>query len=179
MKVTYRVMISGLPVLDENYWLSATQFGESPRDRRRLGPWGPWEREPTITVERHPRGAPYELALMFGRETVLATARVIPFPIEARHGGCRVWLELLSPAGDRFTAHGEGFQAGEAVRVLSRSNGEAMELKTDTRPDGSLTPSVLVVGTRGQQYAAGLTVYGKFCTVSLDYQWGAPALKPQ
>jgi hypothetical protein len=98
-----------------------------------------------LSADDYSKGQPFDVALVSTDETIKAYAKVIPFPIEAEEGRCRLWVELASPKADGFLIQGEGFEPDEEVTTTSRSNGEVLEGTHKVPPDGKLFAVVLPV----------------------------------
>lgn len=110
--------------------------------------------------------------------TVLAETTIIPFPIEARQGGCRIWLQRMDDAGRVFLAQGEGFDPNEEVTTVSRSNGEVIRSKRKADADGWVGYDVILPGAATMQYKSSWSVIRQSgTTMTVDYEWGPSALK--
>lgn len=120
------------------------------------------------------KGEVINYALISVDHTYKAFARFTPFPLEVRQGKCRLWLEVLNSDNDVFVARGEGFKPGEAVRWISRSDGEVIEKTEVASAEGFLDVDILAVATKAHQRRAILKVSAKSCSLSLDYEWGRP-----
>jgi hypothetical protein len=186
--VEYRLKATNLP-RDNEYVYWGRRAMSPPREIRRFvfGPNGGLvsksDGEPiedvNIVVMYYQKGLAIEAALVSVNGEVRVFAKVIPFPIEARDGACRIWLELISADGMAFIAQGEGFPAGEDINVISRSDGEQMSHRVKVYPDGTLPPSVLFPATVGQGYKASLGATATTCSPMVDYERGPPAVKPR
>ena len=132
-----------------------------------------------MNLGQHAKGEPASFAIVSTDRSVKAFAKFVPFPIEAEHGNCRISLELISPDGEMFGVSGEGFEPNEEVTTVSRSNGEVLQSKKKTSSDGSLPPVVLLPAAISQEHKSSYTVVGRLCSVTVDYEWGPPALKKQ
>jgi hypothetical protein len=124
----------------------------------------------------YPKGAVWMVALASDDHKLSAFAKVIPYPIAARDGTCVVSLELVSLFGYRFLASGFGFGPGEEVQVESRALGRVTPRKLRVSPGGLLPPDVISHGGISADRGARYTVKARSCEVSIEYDWGEPAL---
>jgi len=124
----------------------------------------------------YPQGAVWEAALVSADRSIRIFARAVPHPIAASSGTCRVSLELASHLGDRFTASGSGFPPGEEVATEQRYSGRSIQKRNRASAEGLLTPELLVHRDLGADRGARYTVRARTCEVSIDYDWGQPAL---
>lgn len=111
--------------------------------------------------------------------TILAQTTFIPFPLEARQGRCRIWLQLMSRTGAVFLAQGEGFDPGEEVTTVSRSNGEVIRGKAKTDAEGKLGLTLLAPAAVQRKHKSSLSVIRKSGKLTIHYEWGRPALRIQ
>jgi len=151
--------------LDESGELVSSEGGSKRRlDDTNFGP-GPY-----------PRGAAWEAALVSADRAVRIFARTVPYPITAEDGACKISLELSSHLGDRFVASGKGFPPGEDVLTQLRYSGRLIERQIRISSEGLLAPNLIshraISADRGARY----TVKARSCEVSLEYDWGEPAL---
>ncbi len=133
--------------------------------------------EMTVSPGPYPQGAAWEVALVSIDRKVKAFARVIPRPIVARDGPCTVFLELASARGERFVATGTGFVAGDDVAIESAFSGQVSRRRSRISPDGLLQPDDIALAPIGSDRHARYSVKGRSCEVTLEYDWGAPALQ--
>jgi len=143
------------------------------------GPGGPGRRrldEITMGPGPYPAGAVWEAALVSADRSIRIFARVVPYPITVSSAGCRVSLELASHLGDRFTASGSGFPPGEEAATEQRYSGRSIQKRNRVSAEGMLTPELLTHRELGADRGARYTVRARTCEVSIDYDWGQPAL---
>ena len=186
--VVYKLTTSGLPQ-DKVYTLWSKELGreaEAPWSGLRLDTSGNVLVEQSgkagefrLTLSEYARGEPLEVMLVSNDRTQRGYARIIPHPIEAKGSSCRLSAQVGSQRGDVFGILGEGFEPGEEVVTESRSNGEVVQSKQVIPTDGKFGVVVTPGVTGKQSGTASFTVTGKNCTVSLSYEWGPSALKPQ
>lgn len=124
----------------------------------------------------YPRGAAWEVALASVDLTFTAFAQVIPRPITARDGSCTVSLELVSRRGDRFVAAGAGFTPAEDVVTELWYAGRIIKKSRRVSAEGQLPPDVISHGASGTDRSAHYVVKGRSCNVTVEYEWGEPAL---
>lgn len=126
------------------------------------------------------KGELFLIGLFTADGSVRAFGKVTPFPIEARDGRCRLWVELLSPRGDVFAYGGEGFEADEDLTVVQWSNGERITKTARASSDGTLPYSVVFPAVSGKTTGTvSATVTGRACKVKVEYAWGPRALEVQ
>ena len=153
--------------LDQSGALVAPGIGEA--GRRSL-------EDITLGPGPYPAGAVWEAALVSADRSIRIFARVVPYPISSSDGGCTVSLELASHLGDRFMASGSGFPAGEEVTTELRYSGRAIQKRNRVSAEGLLAPELLSHRDLGADRSARYSVRARTCEVSIDYDWGEPAL---
>ncbi len=124
----------------------------------------------------YPLGAGWEAALVSSDRTVRIFAKTVPYPITAGDGACKLSLELLSPLGDRFVASGKGFPAGEDVLAQLRYSGQLIQKQSRISPEGLWGPDLISHRAIGADRGARYTVKARSCEVSVEYDWGEPAV---
>jgi hypothetical protein len=124
----------------------------------------------------YPLAAVWEVALVSADRSVRLFARVVPYPLTASEGGCRVSLELASHLGERFLASGSGFPPGEDVLTEQRYSGRQIQKPRRVSPEGLLTPDLLSHRATGADRGARYAVRARTCQVAIEYNWGEPAL---
>ena len=125
---------------------------------------------------RYPLGAAWEVALVSSDRAIRIFSKAIPYPIVASDGTCAVSLELSSHLGDRFVASGRGFPPGENVLTQLRYSGRLIEKQSRISPEGLLAPDLISHRAIGADRGARYTVKARSCEVSVEYDWGEPAL---
>lgn len=151
--------------LDEAGELVSNEAGSKRRlDDIALGP-GPY-----------PLGAAWEVALVSSDRAVRIFAKTIPYPITAYDGVCKVSLELADHLGDRFVASGAGFPPGDEVVTELRYSGRLIRSERRISPEGLLMPELISHRAVGADRGARYTVKARSCEVSVEYDWGEPAL---
>jgi hypothetical protein len=133
--------------------------------------------EMTFSPGPYPRGAAWEVALVSLDRKIKAFDRVIPRPIVAHDGPCTVFLELASARGERFVATGTGFAAGDDVAIESQFAGQVSRRRSRISAGGLLQPDDIALAPIGPDRRARYSVKGRSCEVTLEYDWGAPALQ--
>lgn len=111
------------------------------------------------------------LALLVG-----ACAATPPLPVgttEAKGTGeCRVSAQPMSARGDTVLIRGERFAPKEEIRIVSRSDGEAVEFTKPASADGEFA---LVIAPQLKGRSGGsssLTAADSSCSVTVHFQWG-------
>ncbi len=135
-----------------------------------------WLDEMDFLPGPYPPGAIWEVAIVSVDRSLTAFAKVIPRPIVAHDGPCRLSLQLVSHRGDRFMATGDGFAAGDEVVIESRKSGKVTLKRQRVSAEGRLRPDVISHGALGGDHSARYVITGRACTVAVDYEWGDPAL---
>ena len=75
------------------------------------------------------------------------------------------------------TATGAGCVApGEEVATEQRYSGRSIRKRNRVSSEGLLTPELLVHRDVGADRGAHYTVRARTCELSIDYDWGEPAL---
>ena len=124
------------------------------------------------------KGQAAKIAVISTDDSVRAFAEAILHPIEANADGCRLWLTVLTPDGMAFEIETEGFE-GEEVRTVSRSGGEVFPSTVQIPPDARhvwlVAPGVIGKGSG----RASFSVIGESCNLTVEYDWGPPALSPR
>src|SRR6266480_222053 len=124
----------------------------------------------------YPLGATWEVALVSSDRAIRIFSKTIPYPIVASDGTCAVSLELASHLGDRFMASGKGFPAGEDVLTQLRYSGRLIQRQSRISPLGLLGPDLISHRAIGPDRGARYVVKARSCEVSVEYDWGEPAL---
>src|SRR5215467_4238332 len=161
----YHEVESGFQV-DESGTLVAPGDGGA---RRRLD-------DLVLAPGRYPPGAVWEVALVSSDRAIRLFARVIPHPLTAAQGGCKLSLELASYLGDRFLAFGSGFPPGEEVQTEQSYSGRQIRKPLRVSADGTLASDPITHRAMGADRSARYTVKARTCEVSIAYDWGEPAL---
>ena len=190
LQVCYRLEASGLsPGKPYRLWIwdlgmarASSRRAPLPRDGKDT-PW-PADRKGSLAhsfswcLNRFMKGEWIEIRITSEDGTQLASAKAIPFPLEARDGRARIWLEMWDDA--TFFAYGEGFEPHEKVKTISRSNGESLPGEWEADALGNLGNTVLAPATFSRKYRSSWSVIrasGK--VLKIDYRWGPPALEMQ
>jgi hypothetical protein len=144
----------------------------------RTGPTSPEQSgELIFSPGPYPRGARWEIAVVSANRKIKTFAKVIPHPIIFRDQTCSIELELLTQRGDRFLATGAGFDRGTDVITALSYAGRVIEKSVRTSGDGKVPPQVFFHAAINGDRSARYTVKGRFCEVSVPYEWGEPALR--
>ena len=120
------------------------------------------------------------MALVDNQNRILTFTKTIPFPIAAKgEGRCHLWVELGSLSGTLFAIYGEGFEPGEEINFVVRSENEETNGRRKLRENGKFA-TILFPAVIGKQ--SGLATYtatGQRCNLKVEFEWGPPALKLQ
>lgn len=182
-EVTYVISASGLPD-NKTYQLWFANNGISNFTRVPLPPdigLAQFLREGVIyTIQQYVKGEPLRIILTSTDQAVRAYAEAYPFPIEAKDGPCRLWVQIISHQGTAFAIFGEGFGADEDVTTTSQSGSEVIKKEEKAHSDGTLPVNIIAPAVVGKQSGiATFNAAGKSCAPTVNYEWGPPALKPQ
>lgn len=126
------------------------------------------------------RGEAYDLAVSDQEGMLRAFVKVIPFPLESRLGGRRVWAELASVRGEAWVMAGEGFRPFEEINaVLQR--GEELHLDViPSSPKGTFTRFLFPATWFKTESGSGvLKISADGGTQELRLAWGPRALKAE
>jgi hypothetical protein len=129
-----------------------------------------------LTPGPYPLGAAWEVALVSSDRAIRLFARVVPHPLVATQGGCKLSLELASHLGDRFLASGSGFPPGEEVQTEQSYSGRQIRKPLRASAEGTLASDPITHRPVGVDRGARYTVKARTCEVSISYDWGEPAL---
>ena len=132
--------------------------------------------EITFEPGPYPRGATWELALVSVDRKLQAFAKTIPYPIIAHDGRCTVSLELGSHRGEKFLASGFGFSPGDEVITELVYAGRVIVKRVKSNTEGSLPAQVFLHASVGNDRHSRYSVKGRSCMVTIDYEWGEPAI---
>jgi len=125
------------------------------------------------------KGEPYDLGVISTDGTVRAFAHVIPFPIEAADGPCRLSVEMADWRGLLFGIYGDGFEPNAQLQGLAVSGKETLNSTVQSPPDGRFLILSLPATKGKKSGTTTFTLIGKTCRVSVTYDWGRAALKVQ
>ncbi len=126
------------------------------------------------------RGEAYDLAATDQAGTLRAFTKVIPFPLESRMGGRRVWAELASVRGEAWIMGGEGFKPFEDVNVVLRRGEEDHLDVIPAGPRGTFTRFLFPATWFKTSSGAGvLKIAAEGGMQELRLAWGPRALKPE
>ena len=132
----------------------------------------------SLTLMFHPlyAGWPVLIGLLSPDREVRVYAKVVPFPVQAVDGTCRIDVQFFSRQGLRI--RGTGFQPGETVLGTSEVEGEARVDTLTAGADGSVPGPgkvliVLVQADAGKGGEAHYQLAGPRCRPSVSYKWGS------
>jgi hypothetical protein len=129
----------------------------------------------SLLLHSFARGEAQVYALMTADKSIIAYGKIIPYPIEARQGARRIWVELLNETS--FEIYGEGFEPGEELEITSSSDSQVMKSTKTVEADGRFI-EFLLPELRGQECGqTTYTVVGPAGTLSVLFEWGPPALR--
>jgi len=169
--VKYRLRVRGLPA-GHSFGVWTKSFG---RDFSEAVP--EFRNDIELDLGPYPRGAAWWVAIASEDQKTTAFARVVPYPIAARDGGCSISLELISLYGNRFIALGSGFPPGEEVEIETHASGTVSRKRAHVPADGRLPLDVVEHGTLTGDTIARYTVKARTCAPAVEYRWGESALK--
>ncbi len=114
---------------------------------------------------------------MTADESIIAYGKMILYPIEAKQGSSRIWVELGASTGDLFVIYGEGFEPNEELEATSTSDGEVLKGKNKADGKGQLITVLLPAVVGKQSGLVTYTIVGKAGTLTVSFEWGSPALR--
>jgi hypothetical protein len=133
-------------------------------------------RDVSLDPGPYPSGAVWMVALASDDHQISAFAKVIPHPIVAKDGACKLTLELISLHGNRFVAYGEGFAVNEEVDIELRSADRVVQKAQRASAEGVLPMDVISHGGVGTDQRASYRIKGRLCGPEVKYEWGEAAL---
>lgn len=130
----------------------------------------------TLGLQDFSPGEPYYVTIVDTNGDELASARTIPFPLEARgQDECVLSIIIGSSSGEIFQIEGKGFEPNEEIEFTSTSEGEVISSTISTKSDGTFE-NVLLPAVIGKDSGdASVSAKGVNCDLSLEYSWGAAA----
>jgi hypothetical protein len=124
------------------------------------------------------KGEAERAALVSDDQQVVASAKVIPFPIEVTNGPCHVSVEQVL-LGQVFGVRGMGFAAGEEVAISCKCKKNELQTQAKADPQGSWEAVLVPVEAGKQSGTTPIEFVGRTCRLGLDLVWGEDALKYQ
>lgn len=131
----------------------------------------------SLGLHSYAKGEALTVALMTADKSIIAFGKVILYPIEAKQGSRRIWVELIGATGNSFVIYGEGFEPNEELETTSASDGEVVKYKTKVNGNGQFVTMLLPAVVGKQSGLATFTVVGKAGTLTVSFEWGPPALR--
>jgi hypothetical protein len=132
----------------------------------------------SISFHSLAKGEAVVIALMTEDKSIIAYGKVIPYPIQARQGNSRIWVELMASTGGLFSVYGDGFEPNEELEITSNSAGEVAKFKLKVDGNGRFTNLLLPAVVGKESGVVTYTVVGKTGTLTVSFEWGPPALLP-
>jgi hypothetical protein len=134
----------------------------------------------SFDIGQFAKGEPLQIAIAATDKSAGASARAIPFPIEAKGiGTCHIAVELGSAKGDTFAVSADGFAPNEDINLTSQSEGETIKQPAKAKDDGTWSIIWLPTVVGKDSGTDTITLAGQACSVSVQYAWGKDALKAQ
>jgi len=124
------------------------------------------------------KGEAERAALVSDDQQVVASVKMIPFPIEVTNGSCHVAVEQVL-LGQVFGVRGTGFAAGEEVAISCKCKKNELQTRAKADPQGSWEAALVPVETGKQSGTTPMEFVGRTCRLGLDLVWGKDALKYQ
>jgi len=169
---SYTMRVSGLPK-DKDYVLWMKWVDDKIQRLPVPDTKGLFEGKAKFNFSKMYRGEPILFALVSSDQAVRVYAQLIPFPLDATdEGGCKLSLAILSANQRLLGIIGEGFQPGEQVTTISKSESEILRDEKIALENGRIAVIIDpgVIGKTG-----GLPTFqavSKTCDVTLRYAWG-------
>ncbi|MBZ5655896.1 MAG: hypothetical protein LAO56_11555 [Acidobacteriia bacterium] len=132
----------------------------------------------TLSFVGMSKGEAARAALLSDDQQVVASAKMIPFPIEVANGPCHVAVEQVI-LGQAFGVRGTGFAADEEVAISCKC--KKNELRTQAKADaqGSWEAVLVPVEAGKESGTTPIEFVGRNCRLGLDLVWGKAALTYQ
>ena len=132
----------------------------------------------SITFCSFAKGEARVIVLMTEDKSIIAYGKVMSYPIQAKHGNSRIWVELMTTTGDLFAIYGEGFEPNEELEITSDSEGEVAKYKSEADGNGRFINMLLPAVVGKESGVVTYTVVAKVGTLTVSFEWGPPALHP-
>lgn len=124
------------------------------------------------------KGEAVRAALVSDDQQVVASAKMIPFPIEVANGSCHVAVEQVL-LGQAFGVRGTGFAADEEVAISCKCKKNELRTQAKADPQGSWEAVLVPVEAGKPSGTTPIEFIGRNCRLGLDLVWGKAALKYQ
>lgn len=120
-------------------------------------------------------GEPNRVLLRSDDGQVWITRDLVAMPLASTDGECKVSLQMITTDRSFYQATLSGFERGEQIRAVSRSQREVVEFTVEVAEDdkNALILAPAVDGMDGGW--ASLSLFGASCSVSIEYPWGTAA----
>ncbi len=189
--VTYRLFASGLP--KNQHYILWTWILENPPQavtdafinpdglvvNRLADPAHNVSEDPIDAVVLAGLGEPKRFALTSDDRKLHVFTSVVPFPLEATSGGCRLAVETGDSKYTAVNIRGFGFQPGEPLAIKTTSGRDSGKMQSNAYSDGTYT-AVLAPAVKGQKSGkVSFRVEGANCSVQIEFPWGEGSYKIQ
>jgi hypothetical protein len=144
-----------------------------------------------LTIHGYLRGEALDVAVIAEDSSAFGSAEAMPFPIDGRDGGCYVFVRPLAipgePLFETFGVYGEGFEPNAKISAVERIRWEVdapdkykeAKNEVETVEDGSFKLALAHLFPAKGGGDEDLTVSGRSCSVTVQFQWGPFALKKE
>jgi len=121
-------------------------------------------------------GEPFRVSLMNADGDELASARIVPMPLEVRgQDECVLSIIIGNSTGEIFHIEGAGFEPNEEIEFTSVSEGETIPSTVLIESDGTFENILLPAVVGKDSGNASVAAKGMNCDLYLEYAWGAAA----
>lgn len=179
--ITYNLFASGLPK-DLHYILCVLNVGSDPHvvagnvDGKVVNVLA----DPDRYVDEDPinakifggKGEPIQLALISDDNQLRAFTQVVPFPMDANAGPCRLSMLETGPYYFGVLIRVTGFQPNEDLSIEQRSENESMQSKAKADAQGAYNAGVLPFVKGKRSGKARFLVAARSCNIGIEFPWG-------
>lgn len=115
---------------------------------------------------------PKRFALVSADAQFRAFGEVIPFPIEARDGACKVSVIMLAPLYALVSVRAEGLRPNENFQVRMQSGREVGQLKPKADENGRWSVDVGPYVKGKKEGFTEVELTGAGCKLKTQFPWG-------
>ncbi len=123
-----------------------------------------------VAAQVNPAGRSTLVMLTTEDGKIRALVKLIPRPLEAKKGSCRVRAEISEAYGAAHDVAAQGFPPQEDLKITLSWAKESREISSKVRDDGSWSGQVKLHDTNQESFKARLTLATGSCTVSLPLE---------
>jgi hypothetical protein len=124
------------------------------------------------------RGEPVRYLLFTLDMDFSVPGTVVPYPVEAKHGNCRLEARLTKPDGIAVLVYADGLPADSNVPYQSISGNESHPGSFHTNGSGHAAAIVLPTAAGKDAGVLKVSIAAKECSVSVEIPWGKGSYHP-